>query len=239
MVINMFWYIDNLWEAIASAFAKEENKMTCKNPKFLGEPSKFYDGIRKFKLFGPTFNTSEFEGCEALLSACGSAGWPVSWTAYALATAYHETAGTMQPIKEYGGYEYYTKLYDISGRNPSRAKQMGNTAVGDGARYCGRGYVQLTWKNNYKKASEKLGVDFVSKPELAMIPKHASDIMIHGMSEGWFTGKKLSNYLHPDKLGTVESFRKARYIINGQDKATVIAYYAIEFQKALQQGNWA
>jgi putative chitinase len=53
-------------------------------------------------------------GCNAVLAAME--GCPLSWTAYALATAYHETASTMQPIKEYGGQTYFTRMYDVAER---------------------------------------------------------------------------------------------------------------------------
>jgi putative chitinase len=196
------------------------------------DKARFYDKARKAKLFGPTISGSELEGIEEILDSCTKHKWPVSWVAYALATAYHETAGTMQPIKEYGGRSYYMEMYDISGKNPKRARLMGNTVLGMGALYCGRGFVQLTWYNNYLKAGQKLGVDLVKNPDLAMQCHIASKILIYGMEEGWFTGKKLSDYLGT-KPGTLGQFTSCRRIINGTDKALLIAQYAIEFQKAL------
>ena len=198
----------------------------------------FYDSIRVQKLFGPTLDTLEFQGLVEILKDCRTAKWPLAYVAYALATAYHETSRTMQPIKEYGGPTYYTKLYDIKGQNPTRAKAMGNTSPGDGAKYCGRGYVQLTWKVNYAKAAKELGVDLVNKPDLAMVADIASDVMIKGMEQGWFTGKKLSNYLPAVGAAPKAKYKAARYIINGTDKADVIADYAVSFQNALSAGNW-
>jgi len=203
----------------------------------LQDAGAFYDQIRISKLYGPVFSDTEFKGIEEIIKDCKAAKWPIAYVAYALATAYHETAGTMQPIKEYGGRSYYMKMYDVTGKNPTRARQMGNTAEGDGALYCGRGYVQLTWKVNYARASKELGVDLVGNPDLAMNPDIASDIMIKGMEQGWFTGKSLKSYLN-DKPATLEQFRECRRIINGTDKATKIAEEAIEFQKALTVGRW-
>lgn len=198
-------------------------------------PRKFFDAVRT-GILGPTLDNDEVAGCNAILEALN--GLPVAWAAYALATAYHETAGTMQPIKEYGGANYFTRMYDVSGNNPARAKRMGNTAIGDGPRYCGRGYVQLTWKNNYAKAGSKLGVDLVGNPDLAMQPDVAANILRHGMREGWFTGKSFQTYLPAQGLASKEQFVEARRIINGTDKAVKIAGYAIEFQNALKAGEW-
>lgn len=200
--------------------------------------AEFYAEIRRSKLFGPTFDPSEFKGVQEIIKDCARVKWPMAWVAYALATAYHETARTMQPIKEYGGYNYYMKLYDVSGSNPKRARAYGNTAIGDGAKYCGRGYVQLTWKVNYDKAGKALGVDLVNNPDLAMVADIASDIMILGMEHGWFTGKKMAHYLPSGRAANAGQFKAARRIINGTDKAATIAEYALVFQKALQLGQW-
>jgi peptidoglycan hydrolase-like protein with peptidoglycan-binding domain len=148
---------------------------------------------------------------------------PVSWLAYGLATAYHETAFTMKPIAEYGkgaGYPY------------------GEPDPTTGQVYYGRGLVQLTWLANYQKAqlavinpaTMQLDVPLVNNPDLALNPFYAAQILISGMSEGWFTGRKFSDYLTDTKTDYVG----ARYIINGQDKAQPIAAYATEGEDAVQ-----
>ena len=96
------------------------------------------------------------------------------WLAYMLATTYHETAHRMWPITEYGsqsylqGKEYYP--------------------------YIGRGFVQLTWEDNYRKASSALGLiderDLVDHPEMALDWLIATRCLFRGMAEGWFTGQK-------------------------------------------------
>jgi len=152
----------------------------------------------------------------------------VRHAAYMLATIWHETAQTFEPITEYGGYSYFSR-YD--GR-------CGNSRRGDGYRYRGRGYVQLTFKCNYKKASEKLcrltnrypeGIDLVANPDLALEPEVASDILLLGMREGWFTGKKLNDYI----TGTRCDYYRARKIINALDKARTIARAADKFETLL------
>lgn len=206
----------------------------------LNNADAFYDWLRKDPMMGPKIDTEEFEGLKAITDACGAANWPLSFTAYALATAYHETAHTMQPISEFGGNKYFTRMYDITGERPTLAKKHGNTKPGDGPKYKGRGYVQLTWKINYINAGSKIGMpNLVNEPDLALRDDVAAKIMVGGMSEGWFTGKACKHYLPTTGAASKDQFVQARRIINGVDKADAIAGYAIKFQKALQDGNWA
>ena len=107
-----------------------------------------------------------------------------------------------------------------------------------GAKYCGRGYVQLTWKANYAKAAEKLNVDLVGDPDLAMSKDIAALILRHGMREGWFTGKSFQSYLPAEGQANAAQFQAARRIINGTDKSALIAKYAMQFQAALLAGGW-
>ena len=196
----------------------------------------FFDACRK-GVMGPTLDGDEVSGAGAILDAM--AGAPLAYTAYALATAWHETAHTMQPIREFGGTAYLRRMYDVEGQNPDRARKMGNVTPGDGPRYCGRGYVQLTWRSNYRKAAEKLGYPLEGNPELAMRPDIAAQIMRRGMAEGWFTGKSFRSYLPAEGPATLAEFKAARRIINGTDKADLIAGYAVKFQAALAAGGWA
>lgn len=197
-------------------------------------PAAFFKTVR---LRLGALDQQQVDGINAILAAI--AGQPLSWQAYMLATAWHETAGTMRPIKERGGDAYYTKLYDVAGNNPKRAIKMGNTCAGDGPKYCGRGYVQLTWQVNYAKAGKELGADLVGNPDLAMKPDNAAKIMLHGMREGWFTGKRLSSYLPASGVATRDQYIQARRIINGLDKAEKIEGYAQAFERALRDGGVA
>jgi hypothetical protein len=130
--------------------------------------------------------------------------------AYVLATSLHETAHTMKPVREYGG-EKYLKSKDYYP-------------------YVGMGYAQLTWLDNYKRATRELGVDFVGNPKLLLEPNYAAQILVIGMKEGWFTGKKLSDYITLQK----SDFKNARRIVNGMDKANMIAGYAEDYDKELK-----
>lgn len=190
---------------------------------------KFFDYVRGH-LFGGKLLGSQVKGLETLVSECVAYGMSdIRQVAYVLATAYHETAKTMMPIREYGSHDYFTARYDISGKNPTLAKQLGNTIVGDGANFCGRGYVMITGRTNYAKFSKILVIDLLTHPDWAMLPDNAAKIAIDGMLQGLFTGKKLSDYINP----TTCNYLSARRIINGMDKAELIAGYAKQFELAL------
>ena len=200
----------------------------------LGNGAAFFASVKAANLLGSSLDQSEVDGVNAILSACGAAGWGPKWTAYALATADRETGGTMQPIKEWGGPSYFWRRYDPQGHNPKIAKALGNTIPGDGVRFAGRGFVQITGRRNYQLASEKLGYPLVGNPDLAMRSDIAAAIMVRGMAEGWFTGKKLSDYI----TATKADFVNARRIINGTDKAREIAAEAGHYLAALTAGAW-
>lgn len=205
---------------------------------WFGDAAGFYNWLRSNAMLGPKISPAEYQGCKAVLSACAARQHSVAFTAYELATDYHETAHTMQPVNEYGGAAYYLRLYDINGQRPALAKSMGNTTPGDGVKYHGRGLVQLTWKSNYAKAGKKLGLGLVGHPELALEMANAAQILVLGMEEGWFSGKKLGDYLPESGTGTLAQFAKARPIVNGTDRADLIAGYAVNFQQALVAGKW-
>lgn len=193
--------------------------------------------LRESPEMGPTLSSGEVKGVEAILDAAecyDTLG--ASRIAYMIATAYHETAGTMEPISEYGSNAYFTQMYDVRGRNPARARKWGNTKPGDGIKYRGRGLVQLTWFDNYKRAQEQLKVDLVANPDLAMQLGIAARIMVEGMVEGWFTGATV-NRLPQGRKATLTEFIKARIIINGTDRAERIAKYALNFQDYLTKAG--
>lgn len=166
----------------------------------------FFDHIRG-PLFAGSLSGPQVAGMTAILDGWDSRGLTdIRWLAYMLATSFHETARTMQPIREFGG---------------TKARY---------APYYGRGFVQLTWKAGYAKAGKVIGVDLVANPDRALELPIATRILFDGMIVGWFTGKKLSDYIGGAKCDYVG----ARRIINGTDKAQTIAGYATAFEKALR-----
>lgn len=200
--------------------------------------AEFYNQCRRGKLLGPVLDANEFAGLNALLTTALAHKLPRAHLAYVLATAYHETAGTMQPIREMGGNGYFTRMYDIKGARPKLAKDNGNIYAGDGAKFYGRGYVQITWRGNYDRIGKKIGVDLVNHPDLALEANTAAIIAVEGMVHGWFTGRKLS-LLPSSGSATREQFKAARPIINGKDKADLIAGYALTFQDYLKAAEIA
>lgn len=203
----------------------------------------FFDNIRP--LFGGHLTPAVVSGTSVILDvweAHFSSRTPPTQFAVCLATTFHETAGTMQPIREKGSNEYLRLNYDVTGRNPDRARRYGNKRAGDGIKYCGRGDVQLTWYVNYLKATTRLHelgligdeVNFTKTPDLVMEPKIAAMIMFIGMEEGWFTGKTLDQLVDPNIDGDEHADSvKSRAIINGTDRAEKIAGHADVFLKAI------
>jgi len=124
---------------------------------------------------------------------------------YVLATVQHETNGIFLPVKEAywlseGWRKRHLRYYP----------------------YYGRGFVQLTWEDNYKKLGDILGINLVRNPDLALELNNAIFILVYGMKHGVFTGKKLDDYFNDNG----SNFIKARKIINGMDKAYKISAIA-------------
>jgi len=187
------------------------------------DKKKFYDNIRSTF----TLTATNVKGFDYVLDQAGKLNIPLHYLAYILATTFHETAHTMQPVTEYGSQAYL------------KSKKYWP--------YIGRGYVQLTWEVNYKKATDYFNkilgikVDFVKNPDLVKKPEYAIIILFVGMQEGWFTGKSLKDYIDDideDDKEDLREFTNARRIINGTDKQVMIGQYAIVFEKALKAAGY-
>jgi predicted chitinase len=174
------------------------------------EPAAEEDAAEISQVSG-TFDFSTKDGTiAAIKTECQKQGIGLSeQIAYVLATVEWETAHTFKPVRE-----AYWKDEEWRRRNLSRYYP-----------YYGRGYVQLTWKDNYRKYSEILGIDLVKDPDLAMEPPTALFILVHGFKTGTFTGKKISDYINSQET----DFINARRCINVLDKAEEIAALAEKF----------
>ena len=185
----------------------------------------FFPSVRA-SLFGGNLNQSQVDGMNYLLDV-----WEMyfeepnprdgqKWLAYCLATVFHETAKTMQPIEEYG---------------KGKGKSYGVPAGPYGQIYYGRGHVQLTWETNYKKGQERLDkyynvvAELWPKPQLMLQNEISALVLYDGMSVGWFTGVGLPKYFN----STVEDPVNARRIVNGTDQANTIAGYYQKFKAAI------
>lgn len=154
-----------------------------------------------------------------IISTCEAYGLLRNQAAYVLATADHETNHTFMPVRE----GFWLKNAETWRKRNLRYYP-----------WYGRGFVQLTWETNYLKAGKKIGVNLIKDPDAAMQPDHAAKILVLGMLEGWFTGKKLSDYI------TLKSseFVSARRIINGTDKADAIAALAMKYDAELRKAGY-
>lgn len=137
--------------------------------------------------------------------------------AYILATTVHES----------GAGKYMKEI--ASGSAYEGRRDLGNTQSGDGVRYKGRGYVQITGRSNYSNWSKRLGIDLVGNPQLAERPEIAAKILVGGMKDGSFTGKGLNDYIN----GSKTDFQGARRIVNGTDKASTFAATAQKILAAM------
>ena len=154
-----------------------------------------------------------------IISTCEAYGLLRNQAAYVLATADHETNHTFLPVRE----GFWLKNAETWRKRNLRYYP-----------WYGRGFVQLTWETNYLKAGKKIGVDLIKDPDAAMQPDHAAKILVLGMVEGWFTGKKLSDYITLQK----SEFVSARRIINGTDKDDEIAALAMKYDAELRKAGY-
>lgn len=208
----------------------------------------FYDDVRNH-LFNGKLSQKQVDGMEAILNFWENPpvqpvgefkiNWDIrviGWLAYMLATTFHETSYTMQPISEFGNVQYFTRLYE-------NRSDLGNDKSGDGAKFHGRGYVQLTGRSNYTKMTPIVREFYPASPDFTVDPdaveddRYAAVIMFYGMFLGLFTGKALKNYIGDPDKGQIVDYYNARKIINGLDKAAKIEGYAKEFEQALHNAQ--
>jgi putative chitinase len=174
----------------------------------------YFDAVRA-SLFSGSLSQQQVDGQNFILDVWEAqhTDWDLRWLGYPLATTIHETASTMWPIEEYG---------------KGAGMAYGKPDPVTGQTYFGRGFVQLTWKDNYAKMNPILraafpddDIDLVMRPEQALVPKYAAEIMFQGMSQGMFRSdskgrQTLARYFS----ASVDDAYGAREIING-DKTKV------------------
>lgn len=214
-----------------------------------------FDRIRS-DLFQGALDGVQVNGIELMVKEARRRRLSQAATAYILATAYHETGATMRPVEESLNYseealrKQWPKHFTAAdakrwGRNDSHPAnqeaiadkayggRMGNgpPSSGDGWRFRGRGFAQITGRDNYERMDARLGLggELVNNPSLALRPDIATKIIFEGMLDGVFTGLPLRTFTSkqpPDYEG-------ARAVVNSNDKANQIAEYARTFDRGL------
>ena len=187
--------------------------------------SRFYAALRRRDsgVFGTSLTQAQVDRLEATLIRLDGKRIELAQAAYILGTAYHES-DRFRTMEEYASGAAY------EGRNT-----LGNTQPGDGVRFKGRGFVQITGRRNYTDWAKRLGVDLVGNPALAARLDHAVTILIDGMMLGTFTGRKLPDYV----AGAKKDYVGARRVVNGADRAAMVATYARAFEKALVEAGYS
>ncbi|AGH16000.1 hypothetical protein DVVG_00014 [Dunaliella viridis virus SI2] len=202
----------------------------------------FFEALRKQDsgLFGTSLSQRQVEGTEALVDALS--GFSLPHAAHVLAESYHETGGGMYPVKE-------TVFPHSKNKNPSDATVIARldrafakgqltwvrTPYWRGGMF-GRGQIQITHEDNYRKASALVGVDLVSNPGRALELPISAKIAAEGCRSGMFTGLKLADFDGPDGY----DHHNARAIVNGDKHvmgATMVKY-GRAFEKALREAGW-
>lgn len=209
----------------------------------------FFDAVRT-ELFGGSLTQGQVDGMNAILDEAERRRTTAPYLAYMLATAKWETAHKMLPNTENLVYTTAERIRAVwpsrfpsiasalpFARNPvGLANKVYNGRMGnrmdsnDGWTFRGRGYVHLTGRDNYERASAKLGINLIKTPQAALLRNVAVQIMFDGMTAGWFTGARLGSFLDRG----VKDYFHARRVINGLDNATAIAVMSKKFERAIR-----
>jgi hypothetical protein len=115
----------------------------------------------------------------------------------AVATIVTEVGPDLQPIAEHGDRSYFRQMYDWR-------RDLGNIRPGDGARYHGRGYIQLTGRANYRAYGRHLGLPLEDRPQLALRPGVGARVLA-----AYFKARGI------DRHARRGEWRSVRYGVNG------------------------
>lgn len=216
--------------------------------------AKFYAELRKrgSGVFGSTLSQTQVDMLEMILDEGKARGMDLPQLAYVLATTYHEVGSALQPRAENLNYSarrirqvWPSRFASVEAAKPyaNHPERLANKvyggrlgngpeASGDGWRYRGRGFCQITGEASYARLSKLLDIDLVADPDRAMEPRIAAHILFEGMTRGLFTGKKLSDHLGVGK----GDFVGARAVVNADvgSNGPKVAAYARAFEGALK-----
>lgn len=133
---------------------------------------------------------------------------------YEINTPQRQAAFIAQVAHESGSFRYVREI--ASGEAYEGRRDLGNTEPGDGVRFRGRGYIQITGRANYRSCGDALGLDLLSEPELLELPHNAA------RSAGWFWKRRGLNEL-ADKLAFETITKRINGGLNGYEDR--LAYY--------------
>lgn len=216
------------------------------------ERGAFFAALRQSLMKGG-LKQSQVETIEIILDEAGRRATKLGHLAYILATAYHEPGPDMVPNVENLTYTsaeriravWPTRFPTLASaapfvRNPrALANKVYNGRLGnregsdDGWTYRGRGLVHPTGLTSYERAGRAAGIDLVAEPDRAAEPAIAVFILFEGMLGGWFTGLSLAD------VDDTPGYEDDRRVVNGTDRAALIAGYARAFEAALRAGGWS
>lgn len=131
--------------------------------------------------------------------------------AAAIATVAVET-GVFRPIPEHAsGDEYEWRL------------DLGNVIAGDGRRYKGRGFIQITGRANYRAYGDALGIDLISNPDLALDPGVAAQVFAVYFTNHYIRWlPRPAPLMNPAELAEAGEWRGVRVAVNGGENGLAL-----------------
>ena len=181
--------------------------------------------------FGGRLTQSQVAGCERLMAACRADDVTDDRrVAYLLASVFHETGGRMQPVREtFASSDAQAVRRLDAAMAAGQLRQVSKPYWRGG--WFGRGDVQVTHERNYRKIFAALGLPADTNPAALLEPGNSARATVLGMRDGLFVaGQTLDRYFSAkadDPVG-------ARRIVNGTDKASLIAGYYVAFLDSIE-----
>ena len=194
----------------------------------------FFAGVRA-SLFGGRLAQGQVDGINELARAWRLYGdGDERKLAYILAGVLHESARMMQPVRETlaeSDEQAIARLENAwrAGKLPWVKTPYWRRENG-GLAWFGRGRIQNTHKANAEKLEKRFGIGFTKNPDLFLDSKIDAMVTVVGHLEGLWTGKKLGDFID----GPACDFVSARRVVNGTDRAELIAGYAKKFLAAIK-----